>query len=207
VTAYDSSQVTAYDSSQVTAYGSSQVTAYGSSQVTAYGSSQVRAYDSSQVRAYDSSQVRASKQVAVTITGKPKVTGGIQIKYKGPTTAKQWLDNYAVKPVRGVVTLYKIVRDDFKSQHGTSYAPGTMPKAEDWDGGKAECGGGLHFCPDPVLCVSFDSMGTKFVACPVKVSEIVVHKDPQYPNKIKAPRVCAPTWEVTIFGKKVEAKK
>ena len=207
VTAYDSSQVTACDSSQVRAYGSSQVTAYDSSQVTACGSSQVTAYGSSQVRAYGSSQVTASKQVAVTIMGNPKVTGGVQIKYKGPTTAKQWLDNYGVKSVKGVVTLYKIVRDDFKSQHGTSYAPGTTAKADDWDNGVAECGGGLHFCPDPALCVQFDSMGTKFVACPVKVSEIVVHKNPQYPTKIKAPRVCAPTWEVDIFGKPVKAKE
>jgi hypothetical protein len=203
VTAYGSSQVTACDSSQVTAYGSSQVTAYGSSQVTAYGSSQVTACGSSQVRACDSSQVTASKQVAVTITGKPKVTGGIQIKYKGPATAKQWLDNYGLKAEKGVVVLYKIVRDDWKSQHGTSYAPGTTPKADDWDGGKAECGGGLHFCPMPCMCYQFDSDGKKFVACPVKVSEIVVHKDPQYPTKIKAPRVCAPCYEVDINGKKV----
>ena len=139
--------------------------------------------------------------------GNPKVTGGVQIKYKGPTTAKQWLDNYGVKSVKGVVTLYKIVRDDFKSQYGTSYAPGTTAKADDWDNGVAECGGGLHFCPDPALCVRFDSMGTKFVACPVKVSEIVVHKNPQHPTKIKAPRVCAPTWEVDIFGKPVKAKE
>ena len=207
VRAYDSSQVRACDSSQVRAYGSSQVRAYDSSQVTAYGSSQVTAYGSSQVTACDSSQVRASKQVAVTIMGNPKVTGGVQIKYKGPTTAKQWLDNYGVKSVKGVVTLYKIVRDDFKSQHGTSYAPGTTAKADDWDNGVAECGGGLHFCPDPALCVQFDSMGTKFVACPVKVSEIVVHKNPQHPTKIKAPRVCAPTWEVDIFGKPVKAKE
>ena len=194
-----SAQVRAYDSAQVRAYGSAQVRASDSAQVTASGSAQVTASGSA--------QVTASKQVAVTITGKPKVTGGIQIKYKGPTTARQWLDNYGVKAVKGVVTLYKIVRDDFKSQHGTSYAPGSTPKADDWDGGKAECGGGLHFCPDPALCIQFDSMGTKFIACPVKVSEIAVHKDPQYPTKIKAPRVCSPTWEVDIFGKSIKAKE
>ena len=207
VRAYDSAQVRAYDSAHVTACGSAQVRAYDSAQVRAYDSAQVTACGSAQVRAYGSAQVTASKQVAVTITGKPKVTGGIQIKYKGPTTARQWLDNYGVKAVKGVVTLYKIVRDDFKSQYGTSYAPGSTPKADDWDGGKAECGRGLHFCPDPTLCIQFDSMGTKFIACPVKVSEIAVHKDPQYPTKIKAPRVCSPTWEVDIFGKSVKAKE
>jgi len=207
-TACGSSQVTAYGSSQVTACGSSQVTAYGSSQVTAYGSSQVTACGSSQVRACDSSQVTASKRVAVTIHGRrPKVKGGIQIRYKSPATVKEWLADYGVIPVRGVVTLYKIVRDDFKSQHGTSYAPGTTPKAEDWDGGAAECGGGLHFCPLAWLCVPFDSEGTRYVACPVKVSEIVVHKDAQYPTKIKAPRVYKPTWEVDINGNSVEQRK
>jgi len=190
-----------------TAYGSSQVTAYGSSQVTACGSSQVTACGSSQVTACDSSQVTASKQVAVTVTGKAKVTGGVQIKYKGPRTAKHWLANYGVVPEKGVAILYKIVRADWKSQHGTSYEPGTMPKADDWDGGTAECGGGLHFCPIPCMCYQFDAEGKKFVACPVKVSEIVVHKDPNYPTKIKAPRVCAPTWEVDVNGKKIEAKK
>jgi hypothetical protein len=206
VTAYGSSQVTAYGSSQVTAYGSSQVRAYGSSQVRAYGSSQVTAYGSSQVTACGSSQVRASKYVAVTITGgTPKIIGGVQIHYKAPTTAKAWLENYAVPTKNGVAILFKAVRTDYKSAHGTSYAPGETPKATDWDS-KPECGGGLHFCPNPALALYFDNQATKFVACPVKVSEIVVHKNPQYPTKIKAPRVCAPCYEVDIHGNRLKDK-
>lgn len=45
----------------------------------------------------------------------------------------------------------------------------------------------------------------RFVACPVLVSEIVVHKDATYPGKIKAPRCCAPIWEVNIDGERIEA--
>ena len=159
------------------------------------------AYGSSQVTACDSSQVRATPQVPVTIHGKDaKVKGGVQIKYKGPKTAAQWLKNYGVKPVKGIAILYKIVRDDFKSQHGLLYEPGTSPSAPDWDGGKAECGGGLHFCPAPALCIQFDSMGSKFIGCPIKVSEIVVHENPQYPTKVKAPRVYGKVFECDING-------
>jgi hypothetical protein len=224
VTAYDSSQVRAYDSSQVRAYGSSQVrllagddssqvtacgssqvTAYGSSQVTAYGSSQVRACDSSQVTAYDSSQVRASKQVAVTIHGKyPKVVGGVKIHFKTPGTTKEWIDNYAVETKRGIAILYKGVDENFMSPRGGNYTPGTTPEAKDWDGGKEECGGGFHFSPVPAMTLKYNGSAKKFVACPVKVSEIVVHKDAMYPDKVKAPRVCAPCYEVDINGKRVE---
>ena len=169
-----------------------------------YGSSTVRAYDSSTVRACDSSTVRATYQVPVLIMAKgPKVTGGVQIKYKTPTTAKEWLDNYGLKSVRGVVTLYKAVNSEFKSERGTSYAPGEKPKAHDWDGGKVECGAGLHFCAAPELCLQFYPGATKFIACPVKVSEIAVHKNPSFPTKVKAPRVYGACFEVDINGKKI----
>jgi hypothetical protein len=204
VTAYGSSQVRAYDSSQVTAYGSSQVTAYGSSQVTAYGSSQVRAYDSSQVRAYGSSQVTASKQVAVTRHGKlAKVKGGLVIDYQKPSTVEEWCDNYGVEIKRGIAILYKIVRDDFKSAHGFLYQPGTTPEASDWDGGKAECGGGLHFSPHPSLARRYDDQGKRFVACPVAVKDIAVHKDAMYPDKVKARRICKPIYECDENGKAI----
>jgi hypothetical protein len=232
VTAYESSQVTAYESSQVTAYGYSQVTAYGSSQVTAcgssqviaygssqvracgssqviaYGSSQVRAYGSSQVIAYDSSQVRASKYVAVTILGKPNVVGGVKIRPRAPSNIAEWIADYGIRVRKGgVVILYKAVGDDCRSEYGTSYAPGETPSAADWDGGKAECGGGLHFCPSPALALTFNRAATRFIACPVKVSEIAFHQDAAYPTKVKAPRVCAPVWECDIDGQKLQGGK
>ena len=199
--AYGSSQVTAYGSSQVTACDSSQVTAFDSSQVKASDSSHVTACDSSQVRAYGSSQVTASAFVAVTIHGKTsKVKGGKIIRIPVITTAVQWCKFYGVEIKSGVAVMFKAVRNDFKSKRGMEYTPGSTPKAPDWDNGKEECGGGLHFSPRPFMALKFDLEATRFVGCPIKVSEIVVHKDAQYPDKIKAPRVYKPCFEVDIDG-------
>jgi len=190
-------------SSQVRAYGSSQVTAYGSSQVRAYGSSQVRACDSSQVRACDSSQVTASKQVAVTVHGKKsKVTGGVRIDYLQPATVKEWLANYNIKVEKGVVVLYKGLDKNFMSPNGGNYTPGTTPSAPDF-APEPECGKGLHFSPIPAMTLRFNAEAVKFVACPVKVSDIILHLNAEYPDKVKAPRVYKPCWEVDIHGNKV----
>jgi hypothetical protein len=213
VTAHDSSQVTANDSSQVTAYGSSQVTAHDSSQVRAYGSSQVRAhgssrvtaYGSSQVTAHDSSQVRASKFVAVTVHGKSvKRTGGVLIRVPLIRTPKQWCEFYGVSVKGGVALVFKAVNDDYHSPHGANYAPGETPVAKDWDGGRLECGYGLHFSPRPSAALAFYPDAKRFMACPVLLKEIVVHPDGTYPEKVKAPRVYRPCYEVDIDGNPVK---
>jgi hypothetical protein len=104
-----------------------------------------------------------------------------------------------------VAILFKAVGEGFISQHGCDYSPGTSPSAPDWDGGKEECGGGLHFSPHPVMAEEFHDDPDHFVACPVLLSEIVVHPDGTYPAKCKAPRVAAPCWEVDRDGQKIEA--
>ena len=101
-----------------------------------------------------------------------------------------------------MATLFKAVRDDFRSAHGFLYAPGTSPKCEDWDA-KPECGRGLHFCAHPIAATEFDDQATRFVACPVKLAEIVVHKDANYPHKVKAPRVAGLIYEVNRYGEKI----
>lgn len=148
--------------------------------------------DSSQVTASGSSQVTASKQVAVTLYGNATATGGVQIKYQKPATTAEWVEEYQLTPKNGIVILFKAVTDEWKSGYGMSYAPGSTPNAPDWDGLARECGGGLHFCALPVMALGFHREATKFVACPVRVDEIVVHPDAEYPNKIKAPRVVEP---------------
>ncbi len=184
VRAYDSSQVTACGSSQVRAYDSSQVTAYDSSQVTACGSSQVTAYDSSQVRAYDSSQVTACDYVAVTRTNPHiKVSGGVVIDVPDLNDAVEWCRYYGIDVKRGVATVFKAVDDDYKSGYGADYTPGKKPKADDWDP-TPTCGGGLHFSPRPFMALDYAGGATRFLACRVKVSEMVALGD-----KIKAPRV------------------
>jgi hypothetical protein len=103
-----------------------------------------------------------------------------------------------------VAVLFKAVGDDFQSSRGgVFYTPGTKPEAPDWDGGRAECGGGLHFSPCPKLAKSMNQDAKRFVACPIKVSEIKVHYPAQYPNKVKAPRVFGACYEVDIEGNRI----
>jgi uncharacterized protein (DUF1330 family) len=214
VTAYGSSQVKVRDSSRVTAYGSSQVTAYNSSQVKAYGSSQVKvrdssrvtAYNSSQVKAYGSSRVTATKFVAITRHGDQcNVVGGVLIAIPKIATAKEWCEFYDVEVVEGVAVLFKAVGDDYHSPKRGNYTPGTVPVADDWDGGKKECGGGLHFSPRPFMAFAFHPSATKYVACPVNLEDIAVHPDGHFPEKVKARGCCAPCWECDIDGNKMES--
>jgi hypothetical protein len=209
VEARESSHVEARESSHVEARESSHVVARESSHVVAWGSSHVEARGSSHVVAWESSHVVAGKFCAVTIQPafSGRATGGVQIRVKLPKTAKVWCEFYGVKVVRGIVTLFKAVDDKFNSKHGMCYAPGTTPKAPDWDGGRAECGGGLHFSPSPLAAKMFDSSATRYVACPVKVSEIFLHPHPDYPEKVKAPRVCAAIWECDCYGNPIKASK
>jgi len=104
---------------------------------------------------------------------------------------------------RGVAILYKALNEDFTSPHRMSYAPGTKPAAPDWDEGKAECGGGLHFSPTPTMARAFHPEATKYAGCPVRLADIVVHPDGQHPEKVKASKVCAPCFEVNEDGERI----
>lgn len=106
----------------------------------------------------------------------------------------------------GVATLFKAVGDDFHSSRLGNYTPGTIPRAPDWDGGEAECGGGLHFCAHPQAALAFFESATRFVACPVALTDIVVHADPQYPTKVKARGCCGPVYEVDRRGRRIADK-
>jgi len=210
-----------YGSSQpsVEAYGSSQprVVAYGSSQpsVVASGSSQPR------VEAYGSSQlslaqlhnaklaVQAGPDVAIQASGAVEVTGGrVVVEAHRPDTPARWCEHYGVVVTDGVALLFKAVEDDWRGQdkRGTlTYRPGATPEEPKWDGGKAECGRGLHFSPRPTMALRFCTNAAHFVACPVALTDIAVHPDGEYPEKCKAKRVCAPTFEVDIDGELVGA--
>jgi len=204
VTACCSSQVSAYDSSQVRAYDSSQVTAYGSSQVTAYGSSQVRACGNVFIRLYSALSIKASSSVIIHILGKCKsIKGGIQIKSKKIKTIDDWCDFYGAKKVKDCVILYKAVDDNYMSMYGTCYKPKTKPEALDWDGGKQACGKGLHFSASPREAREFFRGATKFVACPIKKSEIAIHPNCDSPEKVKARAVSKPCYEVDIDGVRI----
>ena len=208
VEARDTSHVVAWDSSHIEAWGSSRVEARDTSRVEARESSHVEAWESSHVEARESSRVEASRWASVlpgnTKYDKPTITGGVLLERPVLDTAELWCEYHGVEILEdGTAVLFKAVDDQFVSSRDFAYLPGTTPAAADWDGGRAECGAGLHFAPSAGVALSFKPDAARFVACPVLVSEIVVHPDGAYPNKVKAPRVAVPCWEVDRYGKPV----
>ena len=200
-----SASVWAYDSASVRAYGSASVRAYDSASVRAYGSASVRAYGSASVWAYGSASVWAGKSVAVhKHSTKAKIVGGVVIKPYRPTTAKAWCKEYHVEVVAGVATVYKAVRENYQSSLGGDYTPGTVPVAHDWDGGEAECGGGLHFSPTPMMALDFDPQATRFMECRIALKDMRTPKaGDELPHKCKARGCCKPVRECDRNGKLV----
>ena len=123
------------------------------------------------------------------------------------TTAAKWCAEHHVKVVRGIATVYKAVRADLKSSRGGDYSLDIVPEAKDWDGGKAECGGGLHFSPHPLDAWQFDPSATRFLACKVRLTDMRAPKaSDEYPHKIKARGCCAPCVECDQTGKVLKVK-
>ena len=199
-------------SSHVEAWESSHVEAWESSHVVAWESSHVVAWGSSHVVARGSSHVVASKLNSVTIFGKKvQATGGVQIHIPENFTAREWCTYYGAQIKRGIVILFKGLDDDYSTHkarsRGLIYKPSTKPTAPDWDGGKAECGGGIHLSPTPRHTFEFNNAAKKFMAFPVKLSQIKPYKNAQYPQKVKVKTVCAPIYEVDIDGKEIPCPK
>ena len=179
----------------------------GTEHVEAWGSSHVVAWESSHVEAWESSHVVARKFNSVTIFGqKVHASGGMQIHIPDNLTAREWCDFYGVEIKRGVAILFKGLDADYSTDNARSrnliYTPGTKPVAPDWDGGKAECGGGIHLSPTPRHTLNFNSTATIFMAFPVKLSQIKPYKNARLPAKVKVKTVCAPIYEVDIEGKR-----
>jgi hypothetical protein len=130
-----------------------------------------------------------------------KVTGGHKTRVK-IDSPKDWCEYYGVAVKRGIAVLYKALNADFTSPHQFSYSPGTTPEAPDWDGGKQECGGGLHFSPSPAMAREFHREAVKYVACPVALKDIAIHPNGDYPQKCKARAACQPIYEVNEDGEK-----
>ena len=208
----DSSHAVLRDSSHAELWGSSHAVLRGSSHAELWGSSHAELWESSHAELResshavlrDSSHAVLSKFACAHIHGnRVKCKGGVQIKIPEILTGKDWCDFYGVEIKRGIAVLFKGTDENYHTQKGVYYKPGTKPQAPDWDGGKAECGGGLHFSPCASGTLRFAPSAKKFVACPVRVKDIVVHKNAKYPDKVKAKGVWAPVWEVDQNGKKV----
>jgi hypothetical protein len=227
VRAGESATVHASESATVHAAGRTTVHAMGRATVHASESATVHAWESATVHTWESATVHAagnvfvrvfsalriiaSAHVVIMLHGAAKsAEGGQQIAAYKPTTPRDWCEHYAVPTSDGVATLFKALDDDFSTEKaratGIFYRPGgTIPTAPDWDGGKKECGGGLHFSPTPTMAMEFNSSATRFIACPVHLSDIAVHSGGRYPHKVKARACCAPVWEVNEDGKRIEA--
>ena len=207
VEAWESAHVEAWGSAHVVAWESAHVVARGSAHVVARGSAHVVAWESAHVVARGSAHVEASQYVAIHRHGsRPVVIGGTVIDVRLPTNPIEWAAFYGARLEGHVLTVYKAVRDDYRSAHGFLYQPGTTVEASDWDGGDAECGGGLHFSPHPAMALEFDSQATRFLACPVALVDTRAPQDSDvYPQKIKARRTCGPVFEVDRQGRPLQA--
>jgi hypothetical protein len=197
--------VTAWGSASVFAGGSVNVEALEDAVVIAGGAATVRAFGSAMVRARGRAQVEVGGGAAV-MQQAPRVvvSGATTMEGLRPRTAEEWCSYYGVPVNDGVAVLYKAVDQGFESYHGVSYGAGSTPRATDWDGGERECGGGLHFSPRPTFALSVPADDMRFVACPVRLEDIVLHPDGVYPNKVKAEGVCAPVYEVSEDGSPVK---
>ena len=208
VIARGSSRVEAWESSRVVARENSSVVARGSSSVVARGSSRVEARGFVSLTAFGGTLKLSAKCHVFLCSKKAKVRGG-QKTEAYIETAQDWCDFYGIEVKRGIATVYKAVRNDYASARDASffYHPGSKPKAPEFDP-ITECGKGLHFSPHPRMAKEFYSADDmKFIACPVKLSEIVIHPEGSCPEKCKAPRVYGACYEVDEDGNKIKVKE
>ena len=209
VVAWDSAIVEAWDSAIVVAWGSASVVAYGSASVAAYGSARVKAWDSTSVAAHgycfidhrSDVPARASAHVSVNLWNGATCEGGRQ-QVVSLATAQDWCEYYGARIEDGNAIVYKAVGADYKSRHGVTYEPGTMPTDPAWDGKGREFakGGGLDFSPTPRHTHKFVTSPAHYLECRIALDEMVVHFEGSYPEKCCAPRVVAPLVEVDVDG-------
>ena len=175
----------------------------GSSQprVEAYGSSQISTAGNVAVDVQPGSSVQIMAEQPSRVTGAAPAS---LIQRTRPSSVEAWCQEYGHPITDGVVVLYKAVRDDYTSAHGFRYAPESIPIAPDWDGGNAECGGGLHFAPRPVIALTFDREATRCMACPVRITAIrAPRSSDNYTHKVKASGCCGPIVEVDLDGEPI----
>mgnify|MGYP001606998505 FL=1 len=151
---------------------------------------------------------KVSSEVGVFIHGElAQVTGVRQTRIK-LKTSKEWCEYYGVEIKKGVAILFKAVDEDFSTSNarpkGIFYKPGDKPVAPDWDGGRAECGGGLHASCYPTAALHFNSAAKKFIALPVRLTDFKPFPNAQYPDKVKFQTVAGPVWECDKEGKSIK---
>jgi hypothetical protein len=188
------------------------IVGWGNCSIEGWENCSIVGWENCSIRAWsDRGSIKAAKNVVV-MKHNPAATisGGRVLEMHRPETAEGWCEFYGVEIRKGgrfsrklagqdVAILFKVLPKDLVAYGGFQYVIGETPAAPDWDGGKRECGGGLHFSPTPRHAEKFGGEG-RYIACPVLVSELCVHPDGMYPQKVKAPGCCAPIWEVDVDG-------
>ena len=123
------------------------------------------------VRARDNVTVRAARYVAVLRHGdEATVDGGAVIQVPEAVTASAWCELYGVQVADGVAILYKSADDD-----------------------------GPYLCPRPYLASRLEA-GERFVAWPVRVTDLLIDEHPVHPYKVSARKAAGPVYEVDIDG-------
>ncbi len=207
VVARENSHVEAWENSHVEAWGNSHVVARENSHVVARENSHVEAWENSHVEAWGNSHVEACSAFVVIILMAASVVasgGKIVVNYEQSINPREWAVSCNATIDGDSLLLYKRVAADFSTQNGVVYLIGEEVIAPDWDEGHRECGYGLHFCPLPKICDDFrDNKSDRYVACSVKIADIVVHSRPEYPHKVKA-RACRVLYECDREGRRIE---
>jgi hypothetical protein len=201
VMAYDESTVMAHDESTVRAFSKSTVMAHDKSTVTAYDESTVRACGESTVMAYSESTVTAWSHTAVHLhSGGARIDGGVLIDHTtlDESVPSVWAAYHGAQITGDTVTVYKAVRADLESAHGTLYEIGSEVSCDDWLD-TDECGNGLHFSPSPAQASDYDSQATRWLECTVALSDLRPLTDGDT-AKAKAPRAVV-VREVDIAGR------
>jgi hypothetical protein len=161
-------------------------------------------YVMAQIRgAISGGYIRADATVTVNLWNGAECEGGCQIVVN-LSTNQDWCGYYGVPISKdGTIILYKGVSGDYRSGYGGDYTPGSMPEADQWDGGKVECSHGLHWSPTPRHTREFAPGVKRWIAAPHKLEDIVVHWGGDYPQKAMTRATAGPVFEVDIDGNPV----
>ena len=146
---------------------------------------------------------RVHKSTTVNVFGKKTTLKGGVKKFVILDTPKAWCEYYGVTIKAGKALLFKGVKEDFRSDRGGDYSPGSIPVCTDWDGGVIECGNGYHLSPHPQMTKEFCTP-IKYIAGWVKLTDMAIHPDGVYPQKCKIHKYAAPVWECDVSGNPVE---
>ena len=179
---------TAQLSDNATARLSGNATARLSGNATAQlsGNATAQLFDNATAQLFGNATARGSKYTAIHKLSRASTAKGAGVIIEVPeiTTMEQFLDYYGIEVKRGKATVFKLVNENWVSDHGTTYEPGSKPSAADWST-RPECGGGLHFSPRPFMAQKYAN-GTRFLACEIKVTDAVVITGGGRPDKLKA---------------------